>query len=233
MKSAELTLAVLFHAVRSLRRSACAMLLLVPAVGGAQTCAGFTDVPSDSAFCANVEWVRNRGVTLGCGGALYCPDSSVNRLAMAAFLNRLGSVLSPVALASAGELSAEQLSGGLACQTALLPAAGYPRRASIDARLSGKAMGEAFVAIHPKLFAEHALEWASGTQEIMQRVDIAAGGTGQVSHVGSYDLEAGRSYRFGLDVQLGVDGASSLESAHCVLRITVFNYEHQQPYYDN
>ncbi len=29
-------------------------------------CSGFMDLGSDSAFCPNVEWLRNRAVTLGC-----------------------------------------------------------------------------------------------------------------------------------------------------------------------
>src|SRR5438477_9827195 len=39
------------------------------AVGGATVaapCAGFTDVADTSGFCPNVEWLKNRQITLGC-----------------------------------------------------------------------------------------------------------------------------------------------------------------------
>ena len=50
--------------------------------------APFADVPADSAFCPHVEFIRNAGVTLGCGGNLFCPNQNVTRLQMAVFLAR-------------------------------------------------------------------------------------------------------------------------------------------------
>ena len=61
----------------------------------AAPCAGFTDVNDASPFCSNVAWINNRGVTLGCDTNLYCPHVAVSRLAMAAFLNRLGDAVLP------------------------------------------------------------------------------------------------------------------------------------------
>lgn len=77
-----------------------AVVLAGPVI--AAPCAGFEDVPADSAFCPNVEWVKNRGVTLGCAVGLYCPNDSVSRLAMAAFLSRLDPMLAPTFYASNG-----------------------------------------------------------------------------------------------------------------------------------
>src|SRR5512134_2031947 len=66
----------------------------------AAPCVGFTDVDASSAFCGNVGWLKNRSITLGCTTAtLYCPSDNVNRLQMAAFMNRLGTALTPVQLA--------------------------------------------------------------------------------------------------------------------------------------
>ena len=45
----------------------------------AAPCAGFTDVDSSSLYCPNVEWIKNRLVTLGCAPNLYCPDAMVTR----------------------------------------------------------------------------------------------------------------------------------------------------------
>ncbi len=48
----------------------------------------FTDVPA-SAFAADyIEDLAARGVTVGCGGGLYCPENAVTRAQMAAFLLR-------------------------------------------------------------------------------------------------------------------------------------------------
>ena len=65
------------------------------AATAAAPCAGFLDVEDTSQFCANVEWMKNRGVTVGCTTTLYCPNDPVNRLAMAAFISRLDRVLGP------------------------------------------------------------------------------------------------------------------------------------------
>lgn len=61
----------------------------------AAPCAGFVDVDTSSGFCPNVEWLKNRSVTLGCTTVQYCPDPSVSRVQMAAFLNRLANALTP------------------------------------------------------------------------------------------------------------------------------------------
>src|SRR5687768_3526177 len=68
-------------------------IALATSPASAASCAGFVDVDDASAFCANVTWIRNRGITLGCTANQYCPDASVTRLQMAAFLNRLGNVV--------------------------------------------------------------------------------------------------------------------------------------------
>lgn len=81
----------------SLLRYAAGVLLalLLPLSAVAAPCAGFTDVDDSDLFCPNVTWMKNRSITLGCTTELYCPTAPVTRLAMAAFLNRLGKVLLP------------------------------------------------------------------------------------------------------------------------------------------
>jgi hypothetical protein len=54
----------------------------------------FTDVPLNAIFCGDALWLRNAGVTIGCGtGTTYCPDDSVTRAQMALFMNRLANTL--------------------------------------------------------------------------------------------------------------------------------------------
>jgi hypothetical protein len=56
----------------------------------AQNCAGFTDVLASSPFCPDVTWMKTYGITKGCTASTYCPNDSVSRLQMAAFMHRLG-----------------------------------------------------------------------------------------------------------------------------------------------
>jgi hypothetical protein len=56
----------------------------------AAPCEGFEDVDDASAFCVNVAWMKNRGITLGVTPTSFAPDSPVTRLQMAAFMYRLG-----------------------------------------------------------------------------------------------------------------------------------------------
>jgi Chaperone of endosialidase len=76
----------------------------------AQFCPGlspwvFTDVPSNHPFCTDITWMAQRGVTLGCASVnatqrLYCPEQSVRRDQMAAFMRRLGDAVLPLTCAA-------------------------------------------------------------------------------------------------------------------------------------
>ncbi|MGH9381144.1 MAG: choice-of-anchor B family protein [Thermoanaerobaculia bacterium] len=46
----------------------------------------FADVPFDNIFCPWIEDLASRGITAGCGGGNYCPNSTVDRQQMAVFL---------------------------------------------------------------------------------------------------------------------------------------------------
>ena len=46
----------------------------------------FTDVPTTQQFYKFIENIFHNGITGGCGTGIYCPDSSVTRAQMAAFL---------------------------------------------------------------------------------------------------------------------------------------------------
>ena len=50
------------------------------------------DVPDDSVFKADIDWLASVGVTKGCNppaNTKYCPDGYVTRSQMAAFMHRL------------------------------------------------------------------------------------------------------------------------------------------------
>jgi hypothetical protein len=102
----------------------------------AQTCAGFADMPvaTYGAFCPSVEWMKNRAITTGCGdGTVYCPETAVSRVAMAAFMKRLGDALAPTflrkrdaALGALNFVGQQNL-----CATDAVTINGYPRTAIV------------------------------------------------------------------------------------------------------
>jgi len=111
----------------------------VSATALAAPCANFTDVDDSSAFCINVAWLKNRGVTQGCGGTGYCPLDAVSRLSMAAFMNRLGNALSPVKLftdQNPGPITIQNNAYGFVC-----PSAPYTAPYEQTATIHGSAWG--------------------------------------------------------------------------------------------
>ena len=127
-------------ALRRLRRAlAAAAFAVVAPAALAAPCAGFVDVDSTSPFCPSVEWIKNRGITTGCAVASsYCPDSVVDRLAMAAFLRRLGDALTPVDLAPVTAAAATIVfppnPAVPICVTPDFNVANFPRRAYVNAQ---------------------------------------------------------------------------------------------------
>jgi hypothetical protein len=111
------------------------LLVLALGLGGsgsvfAAPCAGFVDVDTASAYCGNVEWLKNRAITLGCTASQYCADEPVGRLQMAAFMNRLGKALQPAFLyANQLEGSFPGLGETILCQVGDV-AVDFPRIAS-------------------------------------------------------------------------------------------------------
>jgi hypothetical protein len=128
-------------------RRALQLLLLALALSAsigvrAQNCAGFTDYPAAGQFCPNVEWLKNRGVTLGCTATAYCPDDPVIRLSMAAFMNRLGRALAVEPLfveATTGPITLGAGPPQIVCVTADTASTNYPRAATVIATVSGLA----------------------------------------------------------------------------------------------
>lgn len=74
------------------RLLAAALGLVAALPAFAQNCAPFTDVSASDPFCSNIQWMYNRGITLGCSATAYCPTAFVRRDQMVAFMNRLGNV---------------------------------------------------------------------------------------------------------------------------------------------
>ncbi|MFL6262036.1 MAG: S-layer homology domain-containing protein [Thermoanaerobaculia bacterium] len=86
----------------SVTRSQMAVFLLATFQGQgwsppACTTPSFADMPCSSPFAPWVDELARRGVTAGCGGGNYCPNSVVNRDQMAVFLSTIFSLPVPPA----------------------------------------------------------------------------------------------------------------------------------------
>lgn len=199
--------------------AACAM----PAAAQPQ-CAGFTDVLATSGFCPNVEWLKNRGITLGCTGTEYCPGAAVSRLAMAAFMNRLGNVLTPVTLSVDGAPGALDLDAGpVVCATADVVLAGYPRRVMLDALLSATAPAPADFVLQAVVSADGGGTW---TPLAGAGAPGGVGGNawGVVAALAQADLGVSQTVRFGARALRGSHaGAVDLSDSRCQLRVMVYS----------
>ena len=64
------------------------LAMLVLAVPVALASDAFTDVPGSHLFHDEITAIKNAGITTGCTATTYCPDASVTRGQMAAFMTR-------------------------------------------------------------------------------------------------------------------------------------------------
>jgi hypothetical protein len=187
-------------------------------------CAGFADVDDGSGFCANVEWVRNRAVTLGCAAGSYCPGDAVSRLQMAAFMNRLGTALTPVQLAVDTAPGAIDLdANAVVCQTGAFAVSGFPRRAYVDVSFSGQATADVGLAADIVMSGDGGATWAN-LNGAANRGFVRANQWGAFADLASIDLAVGQSVRWGVrTTRAGLAGSTQLADSRCHLRALIFS----------
>lgn len=164
-----------------------AFLALLPAAAPAQNCAGFTDITVFSPFCTNVQWMKNRAVTLGCGdGTTYCPDESVNRLQMAAFMNRVGNLLEPrvyyIAGTSGVGIPTDLADPSFVCQTPDIPEVAYNREVHADGAFSFTSNGPGLLQLIVFASFDSGVTWGPGpVNDGMVTVGMIGGVRGHAS----------------------------------------------------
>jgi hypothetical protein len=191
----------------------------------AAPCAGFTDVEDSSNFCPNVEWLKNRQVTVGCTSAtVYCPGVAVSRLAMAAFMRRLGTALTPLQLPVDVAPGAIDLDAGLVvCQTQDFAVADFPRRAYVDLSFSGNAPAEVGLAADVVMSSNGGASWAN-LNAVSNRGVVPANQWGALSDLGFADLNVGQTVRWGVRMtRVGIAGGADLADSRCQLRVLVYS----------
>lgn len=190
----------------------------VLAVAG-QHCAGFDDVDAADPFCASVEWLRNREVTLGCRTFDYCPGVPVSRLAMAAFMDRLGGVLAPETLL-VGSVPDWLYAGPLHCQLTV-PAATHPRRAIVDVVVSATS-DTLTEAVFETAYRAQVPPYADAAAGPAVRVAMSSAAPAAVRLHGAVDIDVEQTVLVGFRFE-GQAAMSSLSAARCVVRAAIFN----------
>ncbi len=212
----------------------CALAIAFPIDAHAAPCAGFDDVDSADLFCPNVEWLRNRGITLGCTASTYCPNEPVTRLAMAAFLNRLGNATSPVVLEadSAESHALVGLSGPLysnvICETADVPAGDYPRRAIVHGFLSGITNVSQPINVDLVASADAGATWTYLALPL-NVATFSPTSYQSVSHASTIDLAAGQTLRFGIAPTRFLSSDATTIGATCSVRAVIVNRTSSTP----
>ena len=212
-----------------------------PGIAAAQQCVGFGDILQSSPFCANVEWVKNRGVTLGCGdGSNYCPNDPVTRLQMAIFMNRLGRALSPEILSQQvfdnGGGSGVALPGDspapalVRCLTAETAATVYPRHAVANATFSALSDGN---PAGYRIFLLVSANNGPFTNFDTVLPSVAHRGTAQATVYGASALteqiilQPGSSYKFAIGVRRDnnpdVVTTGNFDVIRCQITVTIDN----------
>jgi hypothetical protein len=200
-------------------------------VAHAAPCVGFTDVDATSVFCPNVEWIKNRSITLGCSSTtLYCPNDPVSRLSMAAFLNRLGTALTPVAVTFEDAPGALDLDlAPVVCQTGDYGVADFPRRVDLDANVSGTALAAVSVAATLVKSIDAGTTWTPVSAAEGRGLMGSGGGWGSVSQVASVELDVGQSVRFGLRLARVSAAAVDLSDSRCQVKRVISSRDGTTP----
>ena len=203
--------------------------LAVPAGPARADCDGFTDVTDF--ICSDVRWLKNRQITLGCTSTLYCPDTAVTRLQMAAFMNRLGNVVTPI------ELFAEGSGGALAvntlnyvCQTPAVAALKFRRTLIGTASLSFDVTGLPDVGVAIVQSTDGGATWESMGTGHHDFFTAGRGNATQRQHVQAMtwneylpDPNVGFAPRYAIAVGGGTINPGTVASWTCQLQITLNN----------
>jgi hypothetical protein len=210
---------------------------------GAEPCAGFADVDSTSTFCPNVEWLKNRAITLGCDAGLYCPSEPVSRLAMAAFMNRLGTALTPAELHKSvvynqlidlDQPGTGGTTGPIVCLSDpyAIPATGFPRYASVDGTIAARFNASAESCVNLYYSSNAGTSWNPINDCNMVIGAPAANLGASATTIGQrVELEPGLTYRFALALERNEGSGDPILSV-CSLRVTIYNRNGGTPPYD-
>jgi len=187
--------------IRSLLVALAAVLL--PHAAAASSCLGpspFDDIAQSDSICSNAEWLKNRGVTLGCTTNLYCPLDNVSRAQMALFMNRLAVALVPsVNVTSDTETNVDLDVTTHHCVTPQYVVTDFARTLVLIGQLSVlmDAAGAYTVAIVYNDTGS-ATVFDSTANPVIERAGASSATYSHATTSGAVNLDAGNTYRFAI-----------------------------------
>jgi hypothetical protein len=199
--------------------------------GGARAlpCDVFTDVQDTDSYCPAVVWLKNRQVTLGCASTLYCPADFVSRAAMALFMQRLGTALTPqfYGRALANTPPTANLAVGqfqpFCTMSAPVAAAGYTRIARARGHLSLQASGSTRL----QMFLVYSVDGAPfvNANSVGLSVPNPSGNHELTWASNQIPLAVGSTYAFAIGISNppGSTGPLALATNECMLEVDVIN----------
>lgn len=208
---------------------AIAGLFIVPTGSAfASACTGtppFADITQNDIFCTDAEWLKNRSITLGCTSTtVFCPADFVTRGAMALFMQRLGTALSPQVLrvdTAPGPIDLDAASPIIACQTSDFAVTGYPRTAFINTTFAGQAAGALEYQHEVYISTDGGATWSFTNGNINRNGTSGAHWTSSNTNYVS-DINVGTTYRWG--VRLGrQSGTADFGASRCFINVEVLN----------
>ena len=136
-------------------------------------------------------------------------------------MNRLGTALTPLMV------RAEIASGALdldlspvVCPTSDQVIADFPRRALLDASLSGTAATPIDIALRGVYSTNGGTSWQP-LAAVQSITSVPASQWGQASDVGVLDLDVGQTVRFGVQVSRFGAGSADLSDSRCQVRAQI------------
>ena len=143
---------------------------------------------------------------------------------MAAFMNRLGTALTPALLRVDAAPGAIDLDANpVVCQTADFAATGFPRRAYADLTFAGIAPADIDIGADLVASTNAGATWIP-LNAVGSRGFIPANGWGNMSNLAHVDMDVGQTMRIGVQMGRGAgSGTADLTDSRCELRALVFS----------
>ena len=183
----------------------------------------FSDVAQADIFCTDAEWLKNRGITMGCDVGQYCPNQTVTRAQMALFMQRLGTALSPVARraeGSSGSIDLDASGDIIVCATASYTPT-FPSMAIIKSTFAG--LAAAPLGYQHDIFEDRGSGFGYLTEYINR--NAATGAHWVSSSLGwTSNLTPGTTYRWA--VRLARDdgfGTGDFAQGRCFMDVQIYS----------
>lgn len=210
-------------------------------------CAGYTDVDTAvygsgaGSFCGAIEWVSNRGITIGCTTTTqYCPTQAVSRAQMAMFMQRMGNRLTPERLfvdQNPGPVTIQGGAYGFVCQSPpviVSGSGGWPRTAVLHGLVWGLVSAPVTWTADIWYSVDGGATYSYISNYIPQTGATVAGMT-QGATFAFTELSVGSTYVFAILLRESPDvttGTGDFADVACQLMVEIGNRESSTPPFD-